>query len=290
LPRLPWILTALIAALAMAEPVCAVEPGGSELLPEASFQLSAARYAPDDPDLQWSTWIGAGVGLARLQGTTLFGTADVETVVGSERRGFDARQGNYHLQLGLRRPLGSWRVELYFDHVSRHEVDRDKEQAVDWNVLGVRATRALAAGGVPTRVSLGLGHTTLASAVGYRFEATAGIESDLVRWRGGLAYLRGRLRLVSVSEADSELERGGFADALIESGVRFQPASRALELFVAWEHRNDIRLLEPGAADRALFGLRFVSGSADLLGAQASGLGPRPAPPPEPAPPDSGGS
>jgi hypothetical protein len=296
---LHWIPPALIVALAAAAPAWAREPPpeaetaepepdpGDELLPEASFQLLAARYAPGAPDLQWSTWIGAGVGLARLGHTTLFGTADIETLVGNERRGFDARQANYHLQLGVRRPVGPWRLELYFDHVSRHEVDREKEPAVDWNVLGLRAARELELG-VPTRVSVGLGHTTLASAVGYRFEATAGIESDVARWNGGLAYLRGRLRLVTVSEEDAEIDRGGFADAALEGGVRFGRGAGNLELFVTWEHRNDVRLLEPGALDRALFGLRFSGGSRDLLGAQASGLGPRPAPTPAPAPPDPG--
>jgi len=293
-----WI-PALIVALAAVDPLWAqapepelerVEPErpgpGNELLPEASFQLLAARYAPGEPDLEWSTWIGAGVGFARLGHTTLFGTADVETVVGSERRGFDARQANYHLQLGARRPVGPWALELFFGHVSRHESDREKEPAVDWNILGLRAARELDLG-VPTRVSLGLGHTTLASAVGYRFEATLGVESDVARWDGGLGYLRGRLRLVTVAEEDSDLDRGGFADASLEGGLRFPRRLQSLELFVAWEHRNDVRLLEPGALDRALFGLRFSGGSPDLLAAQSSGLGPRPArasPPPAPAP------
>jgi len=298
-PR-PWI-PALIVALAATGPLWAQAAGpeaeqaeperqgpGNELLPETSFQLLAARYAPDQPDLEWSTWIGAGVGIARLGRTTLFGTADVETVVGSERRGFDARQANYHLQLGARRPVGPWRLELFFGHVSRHESDREKEPAVDWNILGLRAARDLDLG-VPTRISLGLGHTTLASAVGYRFEATLGVDSELRRWDGGLAYLRGRLRLVTVSEEDSDLDRGGFADASIEGGLRFARGLQGLELFVAWEHRNDVRLLEAGALDRALFGLRFSGGSPDLLGAQASGLGPRPARPSAPAAPTPDG-
>jgi hypothetical protein len=283
---LHWIPPTLIVALAAAGPLWAqapepaeAEPAShgpdNELLPEASFQLLAARYAPDEPDLQWSTWIGAGVGLVRLGGTTLFGTADIETVVGNERRGFDARQANYHLQVGARRPVGPWRLELFFGHVSRHESDREKEPAVDWNVLGLRAGRDLDLG-VPTRVSLGLGHTTLASAVGYRFEATAGVESDVARWDGGLGYLRGRLRLVTVSEEDSLLDRGSFADASLEGGLRFERGSRGVELFVAWERRNDVRLLEAGSRDRALFGLRFSGGAPELLAAQASGLGPRP--------------
>jgi hypothetical protein len=289
LTRLSWIPTALIAALAAAAPLRAQDTGHDApdaeaptpapayaLLPEASFQLLAARYAPGEPDLRWSTWIGAGVSLARLANTTLFGTADIETVVGNERRGFDARQANYHLQLGARRPAGPWRLELYFGHVSRHESDREKEPAVDWNVLGLRAGRELDLG-VPARVSLGLGHTTLASAVGYRLEATAGLEGDLARWNGGLAYLRGRARLVTVSREDSDLDRGGFADGSVEGGVRFERGPRGLELFVAWEHRNDVRLLEPGARDRALFGLRLSGGAPELLASQASGLGPRPA-------------
>lgn len=299
LRRSSWTTPALIAALATAGPLRAEEPAPpaevadeealpDALLPEASFQLVAARYAPGEPDQQWTTWIGAGIGLARVGGTTFFGTADLETILGDERRAFDARQANYHLQLGARRGVGPWTVELFFDHVSRHVVDREKEPAVDWNVLGLRASRTLGTT-LPTRVSVGVGHTTLASAVGYRFEATAGVESDVARWRDGLAYLRGRLRLVSVSQDDSELDRGGFADGSLEAGVRFPRGPRALELFVAWDHRNDVRLLEPGALNRALFGLRFTGGPPDLLASQSSGLGPRPGAASVPPPPDPPG-
>ena len=42
-----------------------------------------------------------------------------------------------------------------------------------------------------------------------------------------------------------------------EGGARFRRATRVFELFAAYERRNDVFLLTPGARDRGLFGIRF---------------------------------
>jgi len=55
----------------------------------------------------------------------------------------------------------------------------------------------------------------------------------------------------------ASFQRGDFADFLCEAGVRFGSGARNLDLFAAYEHRNDVFLLVPGARDRALFGIRF---------------------------------
>lgn len=225
------------------------------LLPDVSVHLKAARYEPTEANLHWTGWIGAGAGLVRVAGTTVYFTADVETILGDTRRAFDATQANYHLEPGVRRRLGPVEAAFFFHHVSRHYVDRPKEQAVDWNILGARVSFQPPTH-VPTRVTLGLGHTTEAAFVGYRWEATAEVTSDLVTRQWGQVYLAGWARAVTAKPSD-ELPREGFVDVVVEGGVHWSRESRSLELFAAYEHRNDVFLEALGTRDRALLGFRI---------------------------------
>src|SRR5262245_55607422 len=144
---------------------------GTVLLPDLWADLEAARYAPVETDLYWTSWIGAGAGLVRHRGVTAYFQADLETILGNTLRPFEANQANYHLELGAWRRLGAAEATLFFHHVSRHLVDRAKVQAVDWNVVEMRASAMLPPEFfVPTRVTFGLGHTTLASLVRYRLK------------------------------------------------------------------------------------------------------------------------
>jgi hypothetical protein len=238
-------------------PVNAEGENGFALLPEASLHLMAARYAPAETDFQWTSWVGGGVGLLRLREATLYGSANVETIIGNARRGFDANQANYHLELGVRRHFGGLGLAIVFHHVSRHAVDRPKVPAVDWNVLGFRASGRLPSGfPLPTRVEVGVGHTTLASLVGYRFEIAGGTDTRALTRGFGHVYLRTSARLVTTKRSNA-FPRDGFLDLGAEGGVRFARGERALELFVAFERRNDVLLQVPASRDRALFGMRL---------------------------------
>ncbi|HVR71624.1 MAG TPA: hypothetical protein VMT87_12350 [Vicinamibacteria bacterium] len=238
-----------LLALAVALPARA---GEVELLPEVSVHLSAARYQPTDPDAHWTGWIGAGAGLARLASATAYFTADVESILGWERRPFEATQANYHLELGVRRPIGSFTAAVFFHHVSRHAVDRDKPEAVDWNVLGVRAGGPLTPS---VRLHASIGHTTLASLVGYRWEVTGGVDVDLAP----PLYAAGGARWVTV-ESDPAFARGSFADWRAEAGARLRRDKAVLETFAAFEKRNDVELLTPAVRNRLLLGFRIVHG------------------------------
>jgi hypothetical protein len=229
-----------------------------ELLPETSLRLQAARYSPTAPGLHWDTWIGGGTDLVRIDRATLSFQADVETTAGNTRRTFDATQANYHLEPALRVDLGG-RCELtvFYHHVSRHEIDSLKVQAVDWNVLGLRAGVPLPEElGVPGRFTLGLGHTTQNSLVGYRWEIVGQVEADALRRPWGALYAFARARAVT-AERSSSFPRDGFVDLVVEGGARWSRADKTLQLFVAYEHRNDVPIEQPGVEDRALFGLRL---------------------------------
>jgi len=228
----------------------------AQFLPDLQLRLAAARYAPSDRDFAWNAWIGGGAGIARLGRVALFGSADVETIIGSERRAFDANQANYHLELGLRRSFGTRDLALFFNHVSRHQQDRPKPEAVDWNTLGLRLGGTLALKPVPLRFELSAGHTTLASLIGYRFEATLALAADVVSREKWAFFLGGRARGVT-TESSERFPRSGFVDVWLEGGVRVPRGARRFEAFAAYEHRNDVYLVVPGSRDRALLGIRF---------------------------------
>jgi hypothetical protein len=264
------------AALAAAASGPSAAGDGSALLPDLSLNLKAARYAPTEADLQWTGWIGAGAGLVRHRGVTAYFNADVETILGDTLRPFEANQANYHLELGARRPIGGTEVTAFFHHVSRHLVDRAKTQAVDWNVLGVRARAPLPREFfVPTRVTLGLGHTTLASLVGYRLEMTLRVEADLLARRWGQVYAVADTRVMTTTRS-AAFPRSGFIDFTLEGGTRFGRDRRWIETFLAYEHRNDVFLEAPGTRSRALLGFRlgFSGGEARPPQTPASGTAP----------------
>jgi hypothetical protein len=252
----------LAAASAMAETV---------LLPDVSVHLRAAHYAPVDTDFRWVGWIGAGAGLVEVGGATVYFTADVETIIGNARRTFDANQANYHLEVGARRRLGErHQAAVVFHHVSRHVVDRVKVEAVDWNILGVRVA-GRRAGRVPLSYSAGLGHTTLASLVGYRWEATGHLDAALVTGEKAEGYVAGDARYVTVQRSDA-FPRGAFLDRSAEGGVRWRRQGRSLETFLAWERRNDVFIQRPGTWSRALVGFRILFNSGGYRASNSTPL------------------
>jgi hypothetical protein len=239
----------LVLGLLLARPAAP-----AEILPEMSARVRAAHYQPTEPDQRWTTWIGAGAGLVRAGGVTFYGNADVETILGNVRRAFDATQANYHLELGLRANVGSFELGPVFHHVSRHLVDRPKQQAVDWNLLGLRLTGSLHPSR-PVRLLASLARTTEAALVGYRWELQAGADAELT---GGpvRAYATAQARRMTVPSS-AALPRGDFLDFRFEAGARWANEARVLEGFVALERRNDVPLEEPGVKDRALLGFRI---------------------------------
>jgi hypothetical protein len=227
----------------------------ADFLPAASLHLEAARYEPVKPDLHWTTTIGGGADLVGAGSFRGYIVGDVETLIGNTRRAFDASQANYTLEAGFRFRAGRFSLNPFFHHVSRHLIDRNKEPAVDWNILGLRADTTFAGGRL--RTGIGAGHTTLASLVGYRWEVTGYVDADLVRFGANAVYGAARGRFVTV-EPEPELVRGDFLDWTVEGGLRFPRGARRLDAYVACDHRNDVYLLVPGALTRAMFGARIV--------------------------------
>jgi hypothetical protein len=223
-------------------------------LPEAFARLKAARYVPADDDQAWTGWIGGGADLLRVGRTTLEFTADVETIIGRERRTFDANQANYHLAGAARVAAGRYEVAPFFHHVSRHVVDRPKAQAVDWNMVGVRVTAPLPDG--RGRVTVGVGHTIQVSLVGYGWELTGRGDVDLVKRPFGEVYAALDVRRVTADSVPA-FPRGSFTDVAVEGGLRWRSGPRSLDTFAAFERRHDVFVEAPGVRDRLLLGFRI---------------------------------
>jgi hypothetical protein len=256
---MPALALCLLCSLALRPPASAE---AADFLPDARLQLSAARYVPEERDLDWTTWIGAGLGLVRFGSVTAFGNADVETIIGSSFRTFDANQANYHLELGARCRLGELTAAPFFHHVSRHYVDRSKRRSVDWNVLGVRLSGDAEISGRSLRFLVSLGHTTQASLPKYGWEAVAEVDARLLKAGAGTLFLRARERFVTAEPTESQ-PRGDFLDSLIEGGGRWDRSDRAFEGYLAFERRNDVFIEAPGARDRLLIGIRFLYQTPD---------------------------
>ncbi|HEV8316452.1 MAG TPA: hypothetical protein VGQ10_03545 [Vicinamibacterales bacterium] len=216
--------------------VCTAPATAQTFLPRYAFHLDAEHLASDDVRFSWDADLGGeidfldyGIGRATF-------LANYEVIVGNEFRRFDANQGNYVLEGAL--SLRARRIELatVFHHVSRHLSDRAKRQAVDWNMLGVRAMTAGTAGRVALRGQLDARGGVERAFVDYRWEVVGAL-------RGGYE-IRPRVTLVAASDlrlvgTDGTRDRGTQTGARGEAGIRLEGAAAAVEVFVAAERRVD---------------------------------------------------
>ena len=236
----------------------------AKFLPFIGPQLEAARYSSANEEFAWVGWIGARTDLVDVGKSTAFFNPNVETILGHRVRSFEAVQANYSLEVGLRRAIGRRQASLFFHHVSRHEQDRLKVQAVDWNFLGLRLESPW-----PARWNRGggfaasFGAATLSSGVNYDWEARMTADIDIVRkGEKSLFFLADGRRVGAVPSTG--YSRGSFTDFRGELGFRFARESRRFSLFVAYDHRNDARIQGPLVIDRALFGFRIRGERRDI--------------------------
>jgi hypothetical protein len=254
LARAAHLLALALAAPSLASAASAERP---DFLTDASVRLTAARYAPAEAAFDWDGWIGAGLGLASYRGTSAFVNGDIETVLGNERRAFEANQANYHLQVGLKRGFRWGEGALLYHHVSRHSVDRAKEVPVDWNLLAFQGRRSFRLGEtVPSRIVVRLGRIVYASTVGYQWEAAATTQHDVLSRPWGTGYVGGEMLLMKTGPSE-RFPRTGFVDARVEAGVSLVRDRRTFDAFVAVERRNDVLLLVNGARRRLVIGVRL---------------------------------
>ena len=181
-----------------------------------------------------------------------------ETIIGSESRAVDPNQINYAVDLSvfLRLPRGD--LAATFHHVSRHLVDRSREDSVSWNMLGVAYGDHFSIGGVEVDAGArGMG-TVQRQGVDYlsQFEAYVRVARPV---NATLAIIGGA-DAVFVPVKMEKFDRGTRNGGRAEGGVQLRTGAARLDLFVAWERRIDARSVEPfEAANWAQFGLRVAA-------------------------------
>jgi hypothetical protein len=249
-PRLSAAIRGLIAGMLLSLAAAGPARADSSFLPQVFVRLEGAHYDPTYDDQVWSTWVGAGVDILKAGQVTLDFTADVETIIGRELRAFDPTQANYHLAGAMRIAVAGDEITPFFHHVSRHEIDRPKTLAVDWNLMGVRARMTFADG--KAWVVAGIGHTLGDTPVGYGWELTLRAEVEPLR----PLYAAGDVRHVTADPVPL-FPRGSFADLGLEGGARWHRGAHALDLFAAFERRNDVFVQAAGVRDRLLLGFRI---------------------------------
>ena len=249
-------LASLLCLLAWL-PGAAIADDDAHFLPFMGPRLEAARYSPANEEFAWVGWIGATVDLVEKGKWSVYFDPNVETILGHRVRSFEAVQANYSLEVGLRRDVGRGRLATFFHHVSRHDQDREKYQAVDWNFLGLAYDSPWPKSWDRRGAySMSVGFTTLSSGVDYNWEGRAAIDIDVVRKESQALFVLADVRFVGANPSPG-FPRSSFADFRAEAGFRRFQTSSQFALFVAYEHRNDAVIPRSLVIDRALFGFRI---------------------------------
>jgi hypothetical protein len=145
---------------------------------------------------------------------------------------------------------------LVFHHVSRHLSDREKDEPVDWNMLGGRANYGFLAGSTYVEARGDLRWTVQRSYVDYVWEVDSNVRADYLVKPGVGLLASGGFRYLGV---DDTRERDNQVGYRAEGGVRLEGRGAAVELFIAGERRIDPYPLEFGTATWFSAGFRLLS-------------------------------
>lgn len=226
-----------------------------DFLTRAAYRVSAEHLSSDDERFNWDARFGGDIDLVDYGSGRFNFLADYQVVLGEQLRSFDPNQGNYLLAGSLSHRFGSVEAAGVFHHESRHLSDREKEQAVDWNMVGGR---------VLTVVRLRRGHidtqgdvrwTIKKSYVDYNSEFAGEARAVVPIDQRFSAIADGSLRFLGV---DGTRDRGTQTGFRVEGGLRIDGRGAAVELFVAGERRVDPYPLEFGTAQWLTVGFRLL--------------------------------
>lgn len=249
----------LMAFVGWAVPAAAQTNGGSgvSFLPRASFHMGAEHLSGiEDPRFRWDTNFGGELDFVDYTHGRLTFFANYQAILGEELWVFDPNQGNYILEGALSARLGAAEGALVFHHKSRHLSDREKDEPVDWNMLGGRVRHAALFGATYLDTRADLRWTVQRSFVDYVWELDTEVRADRLLRPGVGILAAGGVRYIGV---DGSADRDGQTGFRAEGGVRFEGGGGAVELFVAAERRIDPYPLEFGTASWITAGFRLLS-------------------------------
>jgi hypothetical protein len=232
------------------------EAEAQEIFPRFDFHLDGHYVTSDDPRFNWIFHFGSDIDVVRVDGATATFIAGYEAIAGEQFRRFDVNQGNYLLEGQVL--FRVWGIEIgpVWHHVSRHLSDRSKRFPIDWNMIAIRARKALSHGRVDASWQADVRATVTSANVDYDWETELGGAiayrlSPRLAWTG-----TGGWRLVGV---DGSRDRGSQAGGKLESALRLEGRAAAAEVFIGIERRIDPYPIEFGTASWFLAGLRLSS-------------------------------
>ena len=225
-------------------------------MPRTAFHLDAEHLSGDDPRYAWDADFAGELDVVDYGRGRFTFLANYQVVLGEEIRSFDPNQGNYILAGFASARIRRTEVAAQLYHQSRHLADRPKEEAIDWNMLGVRALRRFSYRRAVFDARADARGVFMKTTVDYSWEIDAGVRSDMkVRPRVGL-LAAGNIRYLGV---DGSLERGNQTGYRVEGGLRFEGDAGAIELFVGGERRIDPYPVEFGVAEWVTVGFRLLT-------------------------------
>jgi hypothetical protein len=246
-----------VARAQIPQPVAAPAPSGPEFLSRYDFHLSAAALASGSDDFVWDTHFGGSFDILDYVVGRASMIVDYQAGLGNQPRIFDPNQGNYTLEPSLSFRAGANEVAAIFHHVSRHLGDRQKDDAIAWNELGVRLMHHSPVGAGTLDVDVEAGRVIQHSFVDYRWMGGLGVTArHPINARVGVfAQANGQLTGVDELVNGRGTQFGGIAEA----GVRIRGGEGVMELFVGVERRIDPWPVAVGSMQWGLAGLRLVS-------------------------------
>lgn len=251
------IITAVIFGWATSAAAQTVSGVGVSFLTRGAFHLNAEHLSGiDDERFRWDTNFGGDLDFVDYTIGRLTFAANYQAILGEELWAFDPNQGNYLLEGALSARLKQVEGWLVFHHMSRHLSDRAKDEPVDWNMLGGRATHAFLVGSTFVEARGDLRWTVQRSYVDYVWELDTDARADHLLRPGFGLFAGGGVRYLGV---DDTRERGNQVGYRAEGGVRLEGSGAAVELFIAGERRIDPYPLEFGTATWFSAGFRLMS-------------------------------
>lgn len=234
----------------------AATPG---LLAAYDFHLSAAAFAAKDEDerFSWDADLGGDVDLVDYRRGRLNFLANYEAILGSELRAFDPNQSTYTLDFSASVRWRGTELAAVFHHVSRHLTDRAKRIPIDWNMVGMRATRGFNVRGWEVDAA---GHAlgaTKRSTIDYDVESGGDVAARRPlegRWSRWSLLAAGAVTALATTGSPS---RGTLWGSWVEAGMRLDGRGGSLDLFVAHERRIDADPFDRETRSWALVGFRL---------------------------------
>ena len=241
----------------MARPAAAQATG---FLTRTDWVLLWSRIAADDPRFAWQGRFGVDADVADYRTGRVILTAGYEAFLGSERRDFDLNQGNYRFGLAATRRTKYVELAAFFEHVSRHLVDRENPPSISWNTLGARASGRWE----PRALTTIDGRAQFAKAMQQAYVDYDWISEARVVVRQGfeshphVSLLADALG-IAINTNDEMYGRPKVCGGRIEGGVRFEGQRAAVEVFAGYERRIDAYPTDRFRVRMWTFGFRLVN-------------------------------